>query len=160
MRHSRVVLFTMAAGCTGTIQSPGGGGSSGAASDDPAALTCAMSGGKLNAGVSPLRRLTRDQYNNTVRHLIGATGTPAGMLAEDEKIGPFHSNAIAPITDLEVQQHQEVAASLALAAVPNMARIAPCDLAADTGTTCATSFVTQLGRRTYRRPLTTTEVQA
>src|SRR5262245_54408688 len=119
MRHSRVrrrrigpgVLLTIAAGCTGVVQSPGGGSHGGATEQEPAALACAMSGGKLNAGVSPLRRLTRDQYNNTVRDLIGATGTPADMLAEDEKIGPFHSNAIAPITDLEVQQHKEVAAS-------------------------------------------------
>jgi hypothetical protein len=126
---------------------------------DPAALACAQSGGALNAGVTPLRRLTRDQYNNTVRDLIGATGRPADLLADDEKIGPFHSNAIAPITNLEVQQHKEVAATLAAAAVANMSQISPCDLAADSGTTCATQFVTQFGRRAYRRPLTSAEVQ-
>src|SRR6185295_6198584 len=83
------------------------------------------------------------------------------MLADDEKIGPFHSNAIAPITNLEVQQHKEVAATLAAAAVANMSRISPCDLASDTGTStaCATQFVTQFGRRAYRRPLSTAEVQ-
>jgi hypothetical protein len=109
--------------------------------------------------VTPLRRLTRDQYNNTVQDLIGATGQPADNLSDDEKIGPFHSNAIAPITDLEVQQHQEVAAALAVAAIPRMAQISPCDLTADTGTTCATQLITQLGGRAYRRPLIASEAQ-
>ncbi|HET6147773.1 MAG TPA: DUF1592 domain-containing protein [Polyangia bacterium] len=156
--------------CTGTVggpsQSNGGpstGGPTGFAGatggQDPAALACAQSGRVLNVGVTPLRRLTRDQFNNTVRDLIGATGSPADMLSDDEKIGPFHSNAIAPITTLEVQQHKEVAGTLAAAAVARMRQIAPCDLVADTGTTCATQFVTQFGRRAYRRPLTSAEVQ-
>jgi hypothetical protein len=152
------VLAVPAAACTGHIETPGGRGDPGTGSDS-AALACAKSGGTLNAGVTPLRRLTRDQYNNTVHDLLGATGQPADNLADDEKIGPFHSNAIAPITDLEVQQHQEVAASLALAAIPHMAQISPCDLAADTGTTCATQFISQLGGRAYRRPLAASEVQ-
>src|SRR4051812_7204778 len=64
------------AGCTGSIAGRGqshGGPATGFAGatggQDPAALACAQSGGALNAGVTPLRRLTRDQYNNTVRDL-------------------------------------------------------------------------------------------
>jgi hypothetical protein len=169
------VLGSASAGCTGSIGSPGqshGGPATGTGAtggptgfagatggQDPAALACAQAGGALNVGVTPLRRLTRDQFNNTVRDLIGTTGRPADRLADDEKIGPFHSNAIAPITNLEVQQHKEVAGTLAAAAVASMSKISPCDLAADTGSTCATQFVTQFGRRAYRRPLTSAEVQ-
>ena len=120
------------------------------------------SNGMLNAGLTPARRLTRDQFNNTVRDLLGATGTPADGLALDEKIGPFNSNAIAPVDATLVQQHQEVAAKLADAAKARMAQIAPCDLNADTGTstTCATRFVTEFGKRAYRRPLEASEVSA
>jgi hypothetical protein len=137
----------------------GGGGSVGQV--DPVAAACMASNGLLNAGLTPARRLTRDQFNNTVRDLLGATGTPADALAPDEKIGPFNSNAIAPVDVTLVQQHQEVAATLATAARSRMAQISPCDLNSDTGTstTCATRFVTELGRRAYRRPLDTTEIQ-
>ncbi len=44
-----------------------------------------------------------------------------------------------PATDLLVQQHQEVAASLAATAKARMSQISPCDLTADSGTTCALS---------------------
>jgi hypothetical protein len=125
------------------------------------AAACAQSGGVLNAGLTPLRRLTREQYNNTVRDLIGATGSPADSFSDDEKIGPFHSNAIAPIDELEVQQYGEVAATLATSAIAAMNRLSPCNLASDTGTatTCATQFLTQFGRRAYRRPLSSAELQ-
>jgi hypothetical protein len=166
-----VFVVALTAGCTGVVGGNGGGpGSSGASGGagglgaggpDTTAADCAKSGGVLNAGVTPLRRLTRDQFNNTVRDLIGATGRPADNLSDDEKIGPFHSNAIAPITELEVQQYGEVARTLATAAVANASKLSPCDLATDTGTatTCATQFLTQLGRRAYRRPLSATEIQ-
>lgn len=145
---------------TGATTGTGATGA-GVVGQDPNAAACAQSGGVLNAGVTPLRRLTRDQFNNTVRDLIGATGTPADNLSDDEKIGPFHSNAIAPITDLEVQQHMEVAGTLATAAMASMTKISPCDLTTDAGTstTCATQFITTLGRRAYRRPLAASEVQ-
>lgn len=141
--------------------STAGGSSTGGAGPTQLAEQCAKNNGALNAGVTPLRRLTRDQFKNTVRDLIGVSSDAADNLPDDEKIGPFHSNAIAPITTLQVQQHMEVANALALAAAPNMAKISPCDLTKDTGTatTCATQFVTDFGRRAYRRPLTADEVQ-
>jgi hypothetical protein len=185
MRLGPLVLALVVPGvaCTGTVSGPlqsgagsaagiatGAGGvpggtstlpGSGAAAAMPLAQQCALNNGVVNAGVTPLRRLTRDQYNNTVRDLIGATGQPADNLSDDEKIGPFHSNAIAPITELQVQQHMEVAGTLALAAVASMAKVSPCDLTTDAGTatTCATQFLTQFGRRAYRRPLSADELQ-
>ncbi|HEY3595728.1 MAG TPA: DUF1592 domain-containing protein [Polyangiaceae bacterium] len=187
MNRSRSAGFALfiafVAGCTGVIGDPvggnatggptGAGGSSGVGgspttgaggsdSQDPFAAACAMSNGALNAGVTPLRRLTRDQYDNSLRDLIGTTGQPGQNLADDEKIGPFHSNAIAPITELEVQQYSETAATVAAAAVANLSKISPCDLNADTGTstTCATQLVTKLGSRAYRRPLEAAEIQS
>ena len=125
------------AGSTSTGVAGGGGGGG---TIDQVAIDCMASNGVLNAGLTPARRLTRDQFNNTVRDLLGATGTPGDALAPDEKIGPFHSNAIAPVDVTLVQQHQEVAATLATSARSRMTQISPCDLASDTGTstTCAT----------------------
>jgi len=154
------VTGTGTAGNVGSTTVTGVGGGGGTV--DPVAAACMASNGLLNAGLTPARRLTRDQFNNTVRDLIGATGTPADGLALDEKIGPFNSNAIAPVDATLVQQHQEVAAALATAAKARMAQISPCDLASDTGTstTCATRFVTELGKRAYRRPLDASEISA
>jgi hypothetical protein len=145
----------------GAVGRDGGQGGDSAEPSDPDenALACARSNGALNAGVTPARRLTRDQFNSTVRDLLGIDGRPADALAPDERIGPFQSNAVAPITDLLVQQHQEVAVALAKLAEPRMNELSPCNLVADTGTTCATQFVTELVGRAYRRPLQTSEVQ-
>jgi hypothetical protein len=126
---------------------------------DPVVAACMASNGVLNAGLTPARRLTHDQFNNTVRDLLGATGSPADALAPDEQIGPFDSNAIAVVDETLVQQHQEVAAKLAEAAKARMTQISPCNLANDTGTTCATQFVTEFGKKAYRRPLDSTEIQ-
>jgi len=147
---------------TGTGSTTGaGGGAAGTGAAPPAdmfATACAASKGVLNAGLTPARRLTRDEYNNTVRDLLGTTGTPADALGQDEKIGPFNSNAIAPIDELQVQQSSEVAGALAIAAQPKMATLSPCNLATDTTTSCATKFVTAFGQKAYRRPLTTAEI--
>lgn len=126
---------------------------------DGIAQACAAQNGVLNAGVTRLRRMTRTQLDNTLRDLVGVGGTHASVLAPDEHIGPFQSNAIAPVTELLVEQHQEVAKAVAQEAVGRMDQIfSSCELAADEGTTCATQFVTEFGLRAYRRPLTTDEI--
>jgi hypothetical protein len=175
-----LVCASAVSACTGQIENPDGpgplgkGGASssvggsggdgniaagaGSTAEDSTAKACAASQGALNAGVTKLRRLTRDQFDNTVRDLLKASGTPADALAPDEHMGPFASNAVAPITELLVQQHQEVAANLANAAKARMKELSPCDLAADGGTTCATQFVKDFGLKAFRRPLLAEEV--
>src|SRR5262249_10597361 len=128
---------------------------------DTTAQLCAMQGAGVHAGRTRVRRLTRSQYDHTVRDLLGiADSDPAAAIAPDERIGPFTSNGIAPITSLIVQQHQEGAAKLPLAAVPRMAQIAPCGLAAATSDACAKQFIADFGLRAYRRPLTADEAAA
>ncbi len=104
----------------------------------------------LDVGLSKLRRLTRTQLNNTLRDLVGAQGEPAAMLVPDERIGPFDSNSIAPVDDLIVVQHQELAAKVAAEAMPRSAEIAGCDLATEG---CADQFIDGFGLRAFRRPL-------
>src|SRR6187397_1799453 len=68
--------------------------------DDPSendseliAQACAEKNGAIDIGRTRLRRITRDQYNNTTAALLGSSGEPATAIAADERIGPFHSNA-------------------------------------------------------------------
>src|SRR5689334_17413463 len=152
------VTSSGASNVSGASASGGSAGSTSNPPPDTTAEACAAAKGVLNAGLTKVRRLTRDQFNNTVRDLLLTTGTPADALAPDERMGPFASNAVAPITELLVQQHQEVAAKLALDAKARMAQLSPCDLAADTGSTCATKFVTEFGLRAFRRPLQASEL--
>jgi hypothetical protein len=139
-----------------------GGGSNGNAGSTSSAGTSTGSPsapctpGTLAVGLTKLRRLTRDEFNHTLRDLLGVTDAPASALAPDESIGPFYSNAIAPVTDLLVQQHDEVARALALQATPNMNAVAGCDLAAG-GSVCAGQFIESFGLRAYRRPLESSE---
>ena len=150
----------------GTTGSPSGGvGGSAAETDgspptDPDALAeaCAAKSGVLDVGLTRVRRLTRDQFDNTVADLLGADGEPANAIAPDEKVGPFHSNAIAPITDLIVEQHQEVAKALAREAITRMGTLSPCDLNADSALSCARQFIENFGLRAYRRPLESVEI--
>lgn len=126
---------------------------------DLIARACAAKNGVVDVGLTRLRRLTRDQYNNTTNDLLDASGEPATGIAADERVGPFFSNAITPIDSLMVEQYQSVAASLAADARNRVAELTPCDLSAGSGSGCATQFIEAFGLRAYRRPLESDEVQ-
>ena len=145
---------------TGSTTGTGGGGTgTGATAGNGFAAACAASNGVLNAGLTPARRLTRDQFNNTVRDLIGATGTPADALGPDEKIGPFNSNAIAPSTTRWCSSTQRSRRRWRSRPRRDGAALAvrPDDRHRHS-TTCATRFVTEFGQHAYRRPLTRREI--
>jgi len=137
---------------------PESGSPSDSNADTVGSTECDPSEG-ARVGLTRLRRLTRTQLDHTIRDLVGVEADAVTTLVPDEKIGPFDSNAIAPVTDLLVEQSQELAARVALAAVLRMQMIAPCDLA-NGGIPCATSFVEQFGLHAFRRPLEPSEVQA
>lgn len=136
--------------CEGVIGQPAGRVNAPGAGDGDGEVDCSV----LQVGNTPLRRLSRAEYDRTVRDLLGVEGNPSSGLAPDERIGPFTSNAIAPITDLLVQQHMEAAESIAAQVAPNLEALMPCTLGSDG---CATRFIAELGRRAYRRPLTAEE---
>ncbi len=141
----------------GTATSTSGSGLG--STPEEVAASCAELGGELDAGLTRLRRLTRQELANTLRDLLGVEVDVEGAIAPDEKVGPFYSNAVAPPTDLLVQQYQELAARVAAEVEARMSEIAPCDLAGDAGTSCAEEFVKTFGSRAYRRPLEAVEVQ-
>ncbi len=105
---------------------------------------------------SPLRRLTRSQYDNTVSDLLGVAGTPSAAIASDEKVGAFFSNASAPVAELIVEQYMRVAEELAQTATANLDALVPCDHVADP-LGCGATFVEAFGLRAFRRPLTPDE---
>jgi hypothetical protein len=143
-------------GGSGNAGNQSTGGSSGA---NPSPEECAtQTGDALRVGRTRLRRLTRTELDHTVRDLLNVTDNPASALTPDEHVGPFASNAISPVTDLIITQHQEIAVRIAAASVARADEIAGCELAS--GEACVRSFVTGFGRRAFRRPLETSEVNA
>lgn len=146
-------------GTSGTSGKGGSGGSTSGSSGtgtEPTEEECATQ--ELTIGRSRLSRLTRTQIDHTLRDLLGVTGNPSSALAPDESVGPFASNALAVPTDLIVQQHQELAAKVALGVQSKARDVAGCDLAS--GDACVTSFITSFGRKAYRRPLLDEEITA
>jgi hypothetical protein len=108
-------------------------------------------------GHTPLRRLTRTQYNNSVRDLLGVAGDPAGAFGVDEEDTGFASNDRAPLTDLQLEKYQQAADSIADNAVANLPNVLKCAPGAAEGA-CVDQFISNFGKRALRRPLTAAEV--
>jgi hypothetical protein len=106
------------------------------------------------AGMAPLRRLTREQYANTIRDLVGLSDPVIEDLPIDEGAGGFFSNVIAPVTELHIEKYRTAAEVLAARAAENLPRLLSCD-PGESG--CSARFIRDFGRRAYRRPLTAAE---
>jgi hypothetical protein len=125
------------------------GGSEGGDDDGEPAASCETP----EVGVTSLRRLTRQQYENTVRDLLGYTGEAAIGFAPDERVGPFLSNIGAPITEVQVEQYMDAAEDIAAWSVADVGAILPCDPAVIGEDECAAELIAELAPRAYRRPL-------
>ncbi|MEX1368269.1 MAG: DUF1592 domain-containing protein [Nannocystaceae bacterium] len=108
----------------------------------------------LSVGSTPLRRLTRQQYANAVRDLLGVTAEVGG-LDDDEKVGPFDSNFSAPVSPVQLSQYRAIAETVASAAVADLPGLLPCEPGS---VGCLEQLVASVGRRAFRRPLSEAEV--
>lgn len=106
-----------------------------------------------DVGPTPLRRLTRRQYDNTIRDLLALDLGLAESFVADEKVSSFDANTTAPVTQLSVEQYQEAAEWVAKLAVVVPGAILPCDPAVIGEPACAEQFVNELGARALRRPM-------
>src|SRR6185369_17165278 len=110
-------------------------------------------------GFSPMRRLTRIQYDNSIKDLLGVDLGLSAHFSEDELAGSFPGNYFTPISESQYGQYATAAASAAFKTVERLGQLLPC-AAGPTGgdDACASQFIKQFGRRAYRRPLTDEEV--
>ena len=140
---------TATAGATDNDASSGGDSSTG----DPAAA-CQLPA----LGPAVVRRLTRVEYNNTVRDLLGDTSRPADAFPAEEVVNGFNNNAAAlGVTDLLAEQYMSAAEALSAAAVQDIAALLPCDPVVTGEVACGQAFIAAFGRRAYRRPLAVDE---
>lgn len=102
-----------------------------------------------------LSRLTRAQYDNTVRDLLGHEGRPAETFPADDNTEGFDVGASVPSVLAEL--YFETAEVLAEEAVTDLPTLLPCDPATLGEDACAAEFISEFGAKAFRRPLTETE---
>jgi len=159
------------AACTGQIdhQSPGGQPSGGGASTTGGAGTTTTGG--VGTGVlppkacevattrAPLRRLSRFEYNNSVRALLADSSYPANALPSEESGNGFGNDAESQeVVAALVEQYVSVAEKIAATATAadKLAALAPCatqvtDAASETA--CAKTIAETFTPKAWRRAL-------
>lgn len=149
----RESLTAGADGDEGTGDASGDGGSeSGGETDDPT-TDCAGVG----AGLGPMRRLTKPQYDNTVRDLFGGAVEPGPTFPASAIHDEYTNNPAANVVSLSSAEDILLAAEHAgEQVVEGIDAIVDCA----PGLACAQAFVDDFGARAFRRPLSTEERDA
>ncbi len=113
-------------------------------------------GERLDPGPALVRRLTRLEYDNTVRDLIGVDDALARstFAPEEESLG-FDNNARAlQVAPLHAEQFMEASEALSTRVVARFDALHTCEVR---DRDCAAAFIRDFGRRAWRRPLDTVE---
>jgi hypothetical protein len=146
----------LVAGCGSASSQPPSVKSGGAHADK---ISKAHADDDVVAAPAPLRRLTNEEYNNSVRDLLGDTSRPADAFPPDEAIGGFENNTVSPVTQVLVERYMSAAEGLAAAAAGRLDKIAPCP-DGEPHEACARKFIDAFGRLAFRRPLDDGEREA
>jgi hypothetical protein len=142
------------------VDNPGGVGAPGTPGLhplEPASMACRNAAAQ--PGPSPMRRLTRNEYNNTVRDLLNDASAPASQFPDEEISFGFNNNAGGQsVSGLLIEGYESAASSLATAATANLPKLLACDPAARGEDTCVHEFLPVFGKKAYRRALDAGEV--
>ena len=170
-------------GCTGRISGLGAGAGGPTSGMQPTGATPMTGAGGANGGSSgmtvggaagtsptvqldcskpippraPMRRLTRFEYNNTVRDIFKITTRPADALPGEEAGNGFGNDADAlGVSRLLIDGYRIVAHAIALQVAPDnaaAASLAGCSNAPLNESTCSSRLIASLGLQAFRRPL-------
>ena len=164
----------MLASCTGQLGRPigeldPGGPATGSGGTSPTGTGGAQPPGgsacqsvDIHPGRTPLRRLNRAEYRNTLYDLFptltSVIDTAVATFPLDEEQLGFTNNADAlTVTGFLAEEYMTTAETVAAEAVKNLTALLPCSPAAIGEDACAQQFINDFGRRALRRPLTTAE---
>lgn len=110
-----------------------------------------------------VRRLTHNQYNNTVRDLLGDRTRPADQFPPEDFVNGFKNQISAQdISPLLAQTYANAAERLARTAFlggRDDNGLIPCRPQSPADAKCAGAFVRAIGERAFRRPLSAAEQQ-
>ncbi len=145
--------------CTGILADPSGTGPNGAAGPGGGIDVGSgpLAGGTPSAGyvvpATSLRRLTRREYDNTVRDLLGDTTAPANAFADDP-VGVTGYETPGSLGALEVEAFMQAAEALANGKPSQLVTLVGCTPASGAEEEpCAVQFIQSFGEKAYRRPL-------
>jgi hypothetical protein len=154
--------------CVGAIDAGGEsgapvvrGGESGApaASETPrpgSAAACRPGAATIPTALT--RRLTRAEYDNTIRDLLGDTTRPASEWAAELRAGAFSNNPEAlSVTDSLAELYYDTAEKVAAAAVARVNALVPCDPLKVGDDECGRTFIRGFVKRAFRRPVSAAE---
>jgi hypothetical protein len=136
--------------CTGSVlgddskpaTEAAGGGSPGAAIPPDA---CAQDAPPLEA-----RLLSPSQYDHTASDLLGFVSGEATATFGDSSSAP---RSVAELDELTVERLGAIADRVAARALQQMAAVFPCSATATADDSCVQTWIAELGRRAFRRPL-------
>jgi hypothetical protein len=115
-------------------------------------------------GQAAFRRLTKAEYNNTVRDLIGDTTSPANNFPNDTLSFQSGYNKGGVVSNVDAERIFEATEKMAADVIgKRLGSVLPCQSAptADADAEkCATDFIAKFGQRAFRRPLTAPESAA
>jgi hypothetical protein len=118
---------------------------------------CQQLGEGIHPGPSPLRRLTRDEYDATIAELAGDTSEPARDFPPEARALGFYNVADGQtVTSLLVEAYKTAAEAIAKRATDGLGTLLGCS---ETEAACVDGFIQRFGSRAYRRPLAQAEAQ-
>jgi Protein of unknown function (DUF1592)/Protein of unknown function (DUF1588)/Protein of unknown function (DUF1587)/Protein of unknown function (DUF1595)/Protein of unknown function (DUF1585) len=113
----------------------------------------------IKPGPSPIRRLIRSEYNNTIRDLLGDTTRPADGFVREEEQGGFNNNAEAlGVTPILAEQYMRASEGIAQRATEHLDTLLPCSVTGTDEAECVRGFIQTFGEKAYRSPVEDDEV--
>ena len=117
---------------------------------------------ELTVGATGIHRLSRIEYDNTLRDLLGDTTRPGFAKLPEDVADPFDNDYTTQLVSgalvADVEALATDVSSRTLADPTRKAALVGCTPTGPGDKTCMTSFVKSFGRRAFRRPLTDDEV--
>lgn len=111
---------------------------------------------------SGLRRLSRDEFDNTLFDLLGDESRPGVRLLPEDSVDPFDNDFRTQLPSLTlveaVEALAEGAARRVLADGARRDRVVGCTPSGADDADCLRQFIASFGRRALRRTLTTSEI--
>ncbi len=155
----RVLPLLLAAGCSSdaTPDEQGQPGTGGTATGPAPEANCPTQ----PVPRTPLRRLTRFEYQNATSDLLHVDASAARDLPADEITNSFDNNAgVLTVSALHAEKYVLISETLAKEAVKDLSGLTGCDAATRGEEACAQDFAKAFGRRAFRRPTTPEDEQS
>src|SRR5256885_4860113 len=152
------LLGVAAFGCNGTVGEVGNQGAPGGGVADPGRLN-----DYIGVGASGLRRLTRAEYDNTLRDLLGDITRSGFSKLPEDTADPFDNDYKTQLVSGALVEAAETPAQDAsarpLADPAQRAKLVSCLPQGPSDAACMRQFITEVGRRAFRRPMQEEDVQ-